>query len=223
MDEEIYHAVYRDNEYRLPEAFSPDDVVLDIGAHIGSFVRAALDRGAGRINAFEANPQNFAWLAKNVGAFSERVTLSNKAVWRSDRPATMLYFAGSRDERNTGGGCVYGESGIEVEAVPFDDVVREITDSGRQRVKLLKIDCEGAEFPILLTAKTLSLIDHIVGEFHEFGEGGGHIQDVCRVPGFERFTIAELTAFLEKAGFAVKSERNGTSTMGLFFAHRGPW
>jgi hypothetical protein len=45
---------------RLPERFSPDDIIIDIGAHIGAFAYACLQRGAGRVIAFEPEPENYA-------------------------------------------------------------------------------------------------------------------------------------------------------------------
>ena len=51
--------------------------------------------------------------------------------------------------------------------MPFDAVVDDVSMKGARRVNLLKIDCEGAEFPILLTSNRLAAIDRIVGEYHE--------------------------------------------------------
>ena len=104
----------------------------------------------------------------------------------------------------------------------FDEIINEASESGRKRVKLLKIDCEGSEFPILFTSQTLHLIDDIRGEFHEYG--GDHdphsIPENARVEGFDRFTIEELTKVLEREGFTVTSERSGDTNLGLFFATR---
>ena len=36
----IYHSVAIANEYELPECFCESDIVIDIGAHIGSFTYA---------------------------------------------------------------------------------------------------------------------------------------------------------------------------------------
>jgi hypothetical protein len=85
---------------------------------------------------------------------------------------------------------------------------------------LLKIDCEGAEFPILLTSSRLDCIDRIVGEYHELrAELPRHV----RVPGCEQFTVEILVEHLESFGFAVALEPQATGTfgaLGLFFADR---
>jgi hypothetical protein len=87
---------------------------------------------------------------------------------------------------------------------------------------MLNMDCEGSEFPILFTSRSLHLIDDIRGEFHEFGgEHDPHsIPEGAGVPGYGRFTINELSDVLRGAGFTVASVRRGDSNMGLFFASR---
>lgn len=219
----MFHEVNVADEYRLPASFRPDDIIVDVGTHIGSFRHAAAIRGSNRVYGFEADATNAECARRNLAPDGDRVTLRPQAAWRSDRPATTLHFFPTRDGVNTGGGNVVWDEGEQVvEAVPFDDVIREITRDGKERVRFLKIDCEGSEFPILLTMRTLHLIDELAGESHEFH--GDHdeypIPEASRVPGFDRFTIAELTAALEQAGFEVTSYRIGDSNMGLFFAKR---
>ena len=102
-----------------------------------------------------------------------------------------------------------GNDGPSIAVVAFDDLVREVTRNGRTRVRMVKLDCEGSEYPILLTSKTLHLVDAIVGEFHEFGsddEPHTGINEILRVPGHDRFTIKVLKQALERAGFDVVVE-----------------
>ena len=70
---------------------------------------------------------------------------------------------------NTGSGSVIWGGGEPVAKVAFDEIVDRVTNHGERRVRLLKLDCEGAEWPILLTSQRLDLIDEICGEFHEIG------------------------------------------------------
>ena len=87
---------------------------------------------------------------------------------------------------------------------------------------MLKIDCEGAEFPILLTSRRLGDIDRIVGEYHELRAlPPAH----ARVPGVEEFSLQILTSALESAGYAVATEPQASGPfgeLGLFFADRKP-
>jgi FkbM family methyltransferase len=222
IDEAVFESVNLYNEYRLPDAFGPDDLILDVGAHIGSFCHAALVRGAGRVFGVEADEGNFRCAERNLAGFGDRVRLENVAAWRSDQGPTTLVFH-SPDAVNTGAGNVgWADAGREVPAVPFDDLVRRATDGGPRRVRFLKIDCEGSEFPILLTSKALHLIDEIAGEFHEFhGEFDPYdVPPRFRVAGVDRLTIEELAAALRRSGFEVSWERNGRTNIGMFYARR---
>ncbi len=227
LDETIFNCINLYNEYRLPDTFAPDDVLIDIGMHIGSFSYAALTRGAGRVYGFEAEPSNFACAARNLSAFGDRARIAHKAVWRSDRKVKTLNIGHSNDTENTGGGNVFwSKGGHDVAAIAFDDVVRDATEKGRRRIRLLKIDCETAEFPILLTSRTLHRIDQIAGEYHEC-QGAydkNPIPDHARIAGVDRFTIQVLADHLRREGFEVTHERlrvnDQDTNIGTFFATR---
>ena len=221
-DRAVFLSVNEHDEYRLPATFQASDVIVDIGTHIGSFCYAALKRGSNNVHGFEAEESNYARASENLRSFDGRVRLRNKAVWRSDETVDKLTFTPSTDEANTAGGNVWSDGAVEVDAVPFDEVMKEVTDGGDKRVRMLKVDCEGSEFPILFTSRSLHLVDDIRGEYHEFGgEHDEHvIPEAMKVEGYERFTIAELTDVLQRAGFDVTSVRHGDSNMGLFFATR---
>jgi FkbM family methyltransferase len=222
-DRLIFDEVVLFNEYQLPETFRPDDIVLDVGAHIGSFCLAALLRGSHCVVGFEAERQNFELASANLQTFAGRVRVRHQAVWRSDRAGDRLFHEGPVMGNTGGGSLLFNTSGQEVDVVAFDDVVHEVTENGHRRIRLVKMDCEGSEFPILLTSRTLHLIDEIVGEFHEINDGvynPAPITPVARVDGIERFTIGELTRCLQRAGFTVRSERNAGTFLGLFRATR---
>ena len=219
-DDVIYTNVVRRNEYRVPENLS-GAVVIDIGVHVGAFSYLALSRGAAELHGFEPEAANLAAAAQNLAPFGGRVHLHSRAVWRSDRAAPLLHFFRSTDAANAGGGTlIWDTDGPLVDAVPFDDVIDEVTADGRRRVTLLKIDCEGAEFPILLTSNRLDRIDRIVGEYHELR---ADLPRHVRIPGYDQFTVEGLTAHLERAGFTVTLEPQAMGTfgaLGLFFAER---
>jgi hypothetical protein len=59
------------------------------------------------------------------------------------------------------------------------------------------------------------IVDDHGGEYHDCA-----ISPVARVDGVNQFTIAELTRYLQEAGFAVKSLAKDNN-LGLFFATRG--
>jgi FkbM family methyltransferase len=244
LDRMIFDGVVALDEYRLPERFEPDDVVVDVGAHIGSFAYAVVLRGGKHVWSIEPDGTNCVFAAEHLRPYVDRgsVRLMHAAVWRSDPNDDELRFDGYQvfpqsfldlaGVVNTGGGSVMWAVGEPVQKVAFDDVVDLVTNRGERRVRLLKLDCEGAEWPILLTSRRLHLIDEIVGEFHEIGgsclEIGedrlskAHVFHSDRVAGF---TVEEFVRFLNDAGFCVTYRRhlrpNGAlEGYGLFFATR---
>jgi FkbM family methyltransferase len=214
-DRAIWLGVVNSNEYRLPESFAADDIVIDIGMHIGSFCYAALMRGCRNVYGFEAEQENFSLAVRNLRRFGEAVHLYHKAVWRSDRAGDTLFHGGYAVDNTGGGSILYDTTGEKLDVMAFDEIIREVTNDGQKRVRLVKIDCEGSEFPILLTSRLLHLIDNIHGEYHNCA-----ISPIARVEGVNQFTIAELKLHLQKAGFTVKSFPT-PHNVGLFFATRG--
>ncbi|MEP7198325.1 MAG: FkbM family methyltransferase [Chloroflexota bacterium] len=225
-DAETFQHVAVENEYRLPAAFRRDDIVVDIGAHIGSFCYAVLQRGARHVYGFEPDADNFACAVRNLQPFGARAQLFRQAVWRSDQPVQKLALA-RVDQNHAGVSALWGGDASlsghsTVEAVALDDVLRTVTHHGQQRVRLLKLDCEASEFPIMLTARCLDWVDTICGEFQELSGPYSPIPipEHFKVAGYDRFTITELTDAMQHAGFCVESMRHGQTNFGLFFATR---
>jgi len=221
LDRAIHRAVVIDNEYRLPPRFEATDLVIDVGGHVGSFATACLLRGAGRVVAFEPVPSNHAILALNLARFGGRAVAHLGAVWRSDAPPTRLYHVTSADPSNTGGGNMFGAAtpaGLSAPAVPLDDAVAAaLAASGCDRVRMLKLDCEGSEYPVLLTATCLGQIDEVCGEYHQVldpipaAKVGSHVA-------YGRDT---LVGHLTSLGFAVATAIDPVhSCNGLFWATR---
>lgn len=244
LDQAIFDAVVGYNEYRLPERFAAGDIVIDVGAHIGSFAQAVLLRGCENITSIEADGANFEIAAEYLKPHidSGRLRLVRGAAWRSDRNSDELRFdgyhpfpksfTGMQGILNTGNGSVIWGSGEPVAKIAFDEIVDRATNNGEHRIRLLKLDCEGAEWPILLTSQRLGLIDEICGEFHEIGGQFLEISEdrPARRPVFsfanlDKFTIDVLVDTLSVAGFTVTWRRHTRPTgaiegLGLFFATR---
>lgn len=218
-DPEIFKVVVDDNEYNLPERFQPDDIVIDIGAHIGGFSYASLQRGAGKVYAFEAHPENHAIASKNVERFGGRVSCRQLAVWRSDQPSQTLYNESLAGNSNTGGiSLLWNDEGQAVETISLDQILSEASEGFRKPIRLLKIDCEGSEYPILFTSSQLQIVKEICGEYHEVP--AERIPDRAKVPGkFERFDRFALKEFFEDQGWSIVLEPKAEQ-LGLFHARQ---
>ena len=220
LDPNIFGDVFLGNEYELPARFAAGDVVIDVGAHVGSFSAACLVRGAGRVVAFEPVPANHALCRVNLARFGGRGEARLAAVWRSDVPPTRLHYTASADPANTGGGNVLSGGGGDapIDAVPLDAVVAELlAASGQARVRLLKLDCEGSEYPILLSATCLGRVAEVCGEYHEVGVA----TPAARVGAYASHGPAVLVEHLSAAGFAVTTRVHPRDpNIGLFWARR---
>jgi len=203
QDQGMFQEVVIDNTYNLPDAFRGDEVIIDIGANIGAFTYAALIRGAREVHAFEPDKGNFAQAQRNLRDFPGRAILYHGAVWRSDRRDGVIDYHGYEKE-TAWGNVLETRPGTPVAAHCLDDVIRIISEAGRRRIDLVKIDCEGAEYPILLTAQLLHHVDGIVGEFHN----SNVIPEMAKVAGYDRFTDLELIPYLRQRGYEVTVERH---------------
>jgi FkbM family methyltransferase len=190
------------NEYLLAPTIPTDAVVIDIGANSGAFSYACLRRGAGFVLAFEPGP--VAELAsKNCAEFGERFELIQRAVWRSDEPVESLSLAPSHRERHSGSvSAVLPKTGqaITAAAIDLDSVLRRFG-----HIHILKLDCEGSEYPILMTCTELHRVEHILGEYH-------HVNAEWSIDGLKRH--------LESVGFEVYRIIPHEKTHGNFWARR---
>jgi FkbM family methyltransferase len=155
------------DDYRLREmSFDEGDVVIDIGAHIGLFSAYLAKRWPVlKVFAFEPFPTNFWNCAENLQLNGVRnVVLSPNAIANDHRLLKM-----ATDPHNSGGASAivstFESNGIvsDIPSMTLDEVfsVHEIG-----RCKLLKIDCEGMEYEILLGARVLDKVEYLAGEFH---------------------------------------------------------
>ncbi len=128
------------------------DVFVDVGANIGYFsVYAGLCVGqSGRVHAVEPAPDNAALLAANL----ELNGLSNAEVHRTavaDFTGEATLFQG---EFNAGAHSLLRKGdlapGVEVPVTTLDELL-----SGEPKVKLIKIDVQGAEISVLRGMKDL--------------------------------------------------------------------
>jgi FkbM family methyltransferase len=188
IDRSIWEETVTQNCYRLPERLPPGSRVIDVGAHIGSFTHLALRRGAARVWAFEPDADNWAQGCANLALWGARAALRRQAVWSARGRAGSI--PPPRDMNAVGRVVPEGDA---VETVPLDDVLDEASEAGKHSVYLLKLDCEGGEWPILFTSERLSLCENIVGEYHclEWDGKRRGPDDLCRLlvgHGFEVHT-----------------------------------
>jgi FkbM family methyltransferase len=155
-----------ENCYKLPEKFPDGAVVLDIGAHIGLFALECVKRGASKVICYEPERENYALLRANTQD-EPKIECHNAAVWRSDKYESVeLHGYKPVNGRN---GDIYTAQHFVIPTENGHAIIKsvgldEIIPTGG--VYLLKLDCEGAELPILLTSKRFIVCENIVCELH---------------------------------------------------------
>ena len=210
-DAQLYDEVYNKNEYEV-KSFLSSDVVLDIGSHIGSFTKLAIDRGSNSVYSYEADIDNYNLSVKNLSNY--KTNLNNFAVWRSDVKDAKLPFVIDKNNSNTGLGTLMIDS-VEnnIAGVSLDEILSKF-----ESVRFLKIDVEGSEFPILLTSSLLGKVKEIVGEFHEYDKSEfSKLPSHCIINGYDEYTRNDLSKYLEKFGFKIELEESSWSSNHGFF------
>jgi len=196
-DEQTHNKIIHDNKYHLSENLS-NKIVIDVGAHIGSFAMACMQRNAKYIYAYEANTEHYKILSQNLKEINN-IKIHNSAVWKSDRPYEHLHISTDKEET--------------VKAVSLDRIINKAVDKFNKKVDILKMNCEGAEYPILYTSTTLYSVKNIACKY--YNNPTPVILDEDNVL---HYNWEDLLGFLKLSGFVVYHKKNEETSM--FFATR---
>ena len=167
----VFEEVIERNCYRVPESLV-DQVVIDVGAHIGCFSKLCVDRGA-QVYAYEIERDNISAFNENLRDYDyPRVNLYKMAVWKVGGikvEQSGVYMTADGSLKNTGSSHVTsiipGPHTVEggIGTITLDEILGPF-----ERVAIVKIDAEGAEFEIVPATKSWSKVDRLVGEVHGY-------------------------------------------------------
>jgi FkbM family methyltransferase len=186
-------------EYRPAE----DHVIIDVGAHIGTFaILMASKTPRGHVYAIEASRDSANFLRVNV-ALNRCTNVSVHQVAITDREGTCtLYHA-----PGTWGHSITSKRAKSSEVVTATTLATFLDTQRIGRCHFMKLNCEGAEFPILLStpAAVLQRFQMMVVLYH---------LDLVR-----GHSEADLVRHLEAGGFACEI-RNRSEKRGWIIAAR---
>jgi FkbM family methyltransferase len=199
----LYKEIWYRDDYRLrADPLPRGATVIDIGANIGMFaLYAAVECGAARVYAYEPFPGSYALLTRNAE--------SNRVAAIVPVPIAIAGRAGGRSLHLHGRHGVHSLFGTSDEGVPIDCIT--LADAfARDRIErcdFLKLDCEGAEYEILLAAppEVFARTARIALEYHDWMTEHHH---------------DELRRLFEAHGFAVTSRDHLPSRTGYLFAKK---
>jgi FkbM family methyltransferase len=181
----------------------PNHVIIDIGAHIGTFALLAASKVPyGKVYAIEPSRETFNYLRINI-ALNHLQNVEPSHLALSNVKAKVFLYHG---KRNWSHSIMKGLSG-HGEEVQANTLANYIAEKGIERCDFLKFNCEGAEFPILLNTppEVLNRIKMILIFYH------------CDLA--EKYDLETLLRYLHKNGFSTKI-RNQEDYRGCIVAER---
>jgi FkbM family methyltransferase len=159
--------IFLDNCYDRDLTLPDNPLIIDVGGFIGDFSLYAVKRlNARRVIVCEPSPRNWALLLKNIAnnGYEDRIEPVNKAV--TDGGNTMMNIDAPDGQQCMVSAYFPTKEPLSVVAgISLDELLR---DYAVETADLLKIDCEGGEYAILMSAaaNVLRRIRNIVFEYH---------------------------------------------------------
>jgi FkbM family methyltransferase len=168
--------------------------LVDVGANIGVFSLYAASRKAGRVYAYEPNTQTYACLMRNITDNHLEQTIHPYQFAVSSSAGDTVKFPVQPSVYNA---IITGDTAAEFERVMTTSLPAILDEHHLDRVDLLKLDCEGAEYDIVFDApdEMWARIDRIRLEYHN-----GRVD--------------ELRSHLEARGYRLASFRKDLESSG---------
>ncbi len=170
---ETYKEIFEDNIYQF-HPVNQHPLIIDCGANMGLSVLYFSEKyPSAKIIAFEPEEEIFNVLRRNSENLKlKNINLHKKAVWDSE--TTLKFYS----DKGMGGSVTniyqYQEPRL-VETVVLADYLH-------QKVDLLKLDIEGAEFRVLKSCShLLKNVENIFVEYHSFIHEEQHLEDLLQL------------------------------------------
>jgi FkbM family methyltransferase len=150
-------------EYTFPDLPLNPEIIFDIGANIGITTLVIANKYPyATVYAFEPEAENYSILQKNVEGF-DRIKAFNFGLSNETKGVSLNK---SDDPLNYGGYTTFDVgAGEKHQDIQVRSISEFMSEYGIDKIDLVKIDCEGAEYDILTTVD-LANISWIEGECH---------------------------------------------------------
>ena len=168
-DIQMIKEVFYDEYYnRALSMMKNKEIVIDIGANIGSFtLRAAKNPAVDLVYSFEPFPSNYELVERNIqlNKLENKIYLSQQGIGKKKEKRKL--FLGLQGNA-THSLFTKSNKSISINIIKLEDIFRE---NNLKRCSLLKMDCEGAEYEIFesATPALLKKINIICMEYHPNG------------------------------------------------------
>lgn len=181
-----------------------DGIVVDIGANVGAFSLYAASRGARKVYAYEPCRQSLACIQKSARLSHLEAVIVAQQIAVAGQGGAKVPFPIHSSVINSL--LPNKRKAVETELVETLDLAGVLAANHLGRVDLLKLDCEGSEYEILLGAaeETLAKIGAIKVEYHQGAR-------------------EKLIERLQKSGFRLTHSKRDTPKLGvLWFEKTAP-
>jgi len=185
----IYKEIFVDGCYDNLPIKSNKPLVIEIGANTGLFVlRAKSIYPDAEIISFEPYPPNYNALLETIEINNiENIKPINKAV-AGESGKLKLYV----HPKNIGGHSIFsknaGDNYVEVETTTIKSI---LSDYNISVCDVLKLDCEGAEYPILRSFTK---------------EIANKVRNIIYEPTYGQYSVEELNLYLKELGYNISSQ-----------------
>ena len=127
------------------------DIVLDGGAHVGAYVRTALDAGAKTVVAIEPSPEPLWSLHRNFAReiSDGKVIVYEKGIWDEEK-RLVLYANGNGSAGDSF--VTEGPVSHKIADIPVTTIDRIVKELNLPRVDIIKADIKGAGTRMILGA-----------------------------------------------------------------------
>lgn len=173
-------------------------VIIDIGANVGYFNIILFSKiKEATVYAYEPIPSNYELFKKNISlnpSLQNNIHLFNKAVTGIPANYVELFMEASSD--NSVIASVYADFDTQNKhslKVPAISLLQIMEDNKLQHIDLIKIDCEGSEYPIIYETpvSVWNQINMLTIEVHNLDE--------------EKRNVHFLGNFLQQNGYLVQT------------------
>ena len=195
MDAWVIKETCVDHDYLSPADFQPHWTVVDIGAGLGDFtVFAAKQCPDGVVFAYEPLEESFQLLQHNLALNQiTHVKIFQQATASSSGSMTAAHEPGkavsTRFVAETAG--IGAKEGL-IPVISLAEILNRLPDG---RCHLLKVDCEGCEFDLLMNSppELLAQVERLSVETHD---------------GYTGRSAVQLADYLKQQGFTVQLRAN---------------
>ena len=169
-----------------------EDIIIDVGAHVGFFsIYAAKKASKGMVYAFEPSQESFRNLQRNIKLNNlDNVIAENYGILKNTGTAELFV------NKNTSmlSSMFTSDSSSKKETVSVISLQEIIEKHQIKKVDLLKLDCEGAEYEIIL-----NLSKNILEKISKFS--------VETHPYVKNHNMKDLLKFFETNNFKTKIQK----------------